>query len=161
VPGSFRVDRGGCQLGLGPRLQRALLAMLVVDAGHVVPADRLTGVLWRAEPPAAPLASVQACVSELRRLLEPGRQARAPARILVTQAPGYALRACQRRRTVLAAGPGPEPGPEPRRLEAAVLAQDASLDWRPAVAAPSDAPGPAGAQVTRSRPAGKRPGCRR
>src|SRR6516162_1080808 len=90
--GSFRVELDGRELDLGPRLQRALLAILVVEAGHVVPVDRLLDLLWREEPPAAAIASVQAYVSQLRRVLEPGRPARAPARVLVTQDPGYVLR---------------------------------------------------------------------
>jgi DNA-binding SARP family transcriptional activator/tetratricopeptide (TPR) repeat protein len=92
VLGSFRVDRDGVEIGLGPRLQRTLLAILVVDAGHAVPVDRLIDLLWREDPPAAALASVQAYVSQLRRVLEPGRPARTPARVLVTQDPGYMLR---------------------------------------------------------------------
>jgi DNA-binding SARP family transcriptional activator len=90
--GAFRVDRDGREVYLGPRLQRTLLAILVVDAGHVVPVDRLIDLLWRDEPPAAAIASVQAYVSQLRRVLEPDRPARAPARVLVTQDPGYVLR---------------------------------------------------------------------
>ena len=71
------------------------------------------------------------------------------------------MRAYQRCRAVLAAELGLEPGPEPRRLEAAVLAQDAWLDWHPAavaVVAPShSAPGPAGARIPRSGPAEELP----
>ena len=93
VLGSFRVDRDGRELDPGPRLQRALLAILVVEAGHIVPVDRLIDLLWRNEPPVAAVASVQAYVSQLRRVLEPGRAPRAPARVLVTQDPGYLLRA--------------------------------------------------------------------
>ena len=48
--------------------------------------------LWRGEPPSRALASLQAYVSNLRRLLEPGRPPRAPARFLVSASPGYALR---------------------------------------------------------------------
>jgi DNA-binding winged helix-turn-helix (wHTH) protein len=92
VLGSFRVDRDGVEVDPGPRLQRMLLAILVVEAGHVVPVDRLVDLLWREEPPAAAMASVQAYVSQLRRLLEPGRPARALASVLVTQDPGYLLR---------------------------------------------------------------------
>jgi predicted ATPase/DNA-binding SARP family transcriptional activator/DNA-binding CsgD family transcriptional regulator len=92
VLGSFRVSRDGHEVDLGPRLQRALLAILVLEAGHVVPVDRLIDLLWREEPPAAAIASVQAYISQLRRVLEPGRLARAPARVLVTQDPGYLLR---------------------------------------------------------------------
>src|SRR5215472_14283195 len=93
VLGAFRVDRDGREVDLGPRLQRALLAILVVEAGHAVPVDRLIDLLWRDKPPAAAIASVQAYISQLRRVLEPGRPARALAQVLVTQDPGYVLRA--------------------------------------------------------------------
>src|SRR6516162_2682442 len=92
VLGAFGVDRDGREVDLGPRLQRTLLAILVVEAGHVVRADRLLGLLWRDEPPAAASASVQAYVSQLRRVLEPDRAPRTPAAVLVTQDPGYVLR---------------------------------------------------------------------
>ena len=93
VLGAFRVDRDGQAVPLGPRLQRTLLAILVVEAGHVVPVDRLIDLLWREEPPAAAIASLQAYISQLRRVLEPERSARAPSQVLVTQDPGYVLRA--------------------------------------------------------------------
>src|SRR6478736_4345276 len=92
VLGAFRVERDGQQADLGPRLQRTLLAILLVDGGRVVPVDRLIDLLWRDGPPAAAIASVQAYVSQLRRALEPDRPGRAPARVLVTQDPGYVLR---------------------------------------------------------------------
>ena len=79
----FKTLRTKLLIGVTP-----LLAILVVEAGRVVPADRLIDLLWRDEPPAAAIASVQAYISQLRRVLEPGRPARAPARVLVTQDPG-------------------------------------------------------------------------
>ncbi len=48
--------------------------------------------LWRGEPPAKAIASLQSYVANLRRLLEPGRPPRAPASVLVSAAPGYAVR---------------------------------------------------------------------
>jgi DNA-binding SARP family transcriptional activator len=49
------VDRSGRQLDPGARLQRTLLAILVVQAGHVVPAERLIDPLWP-DPPGAVIA---------------------------------------------------------------------------------------------------------
>lgn len=69
-----------------------MLALLVAARGQVVPVDRMIEDLWRGEPPARALLSLQAYVSNLRRLLEPGRPPRTPARLLVSAAPGYALR---------------------------------------------------------------------
>jgi DNA-binding SARP family transcriptional activator len=86
------VEQDGREVDLGPRLQRTLLAILLVNLGHVVPADRLIDLLWRDNLPAAARASVQAHVSQLRRVLEPGRPPRTPARVRVTQDPGYLLR---------------------------------------------------------------------
>jgi hypothetical protein len=116
VLGSFRVDRDGQEIGIGPRLQRALLAILVLDARHVVPVDRLIDLLWRDEPPAAAIASVQAYISHLRRVLEPGRPARAPARVLVTEDPGYVLRVGDDQAFKLLR-PGPAPPPSQRRAQ--------------------------------------------
>lgn len=93
--GAFGAELDGKAAPLGPRLQRTLLAILVVEAGHVVPVDRLIDLLWHEEPPAAAIASLQAYVSQLRRLLEPGRAARALSSVLVTQDPGYVLRATE------------------------------------------------------------------
>jgi len=75
----------------GPR-QRAVLALLLVGRGEVVSVDRMIEQLWRGEPPPRAIASLQAYVSNLRRLLEPERPQRTPATLLVSRAPGYALR---------------------------------------------------------------------
>lgn len=90
---------GGCDAVLagrpvdlgGPR-QRAVLALLVAAGGEVVPAERVTDDLWRGEPPPRALGALQAYVSHLRRALEPDRAPRAPATVLVSASPGYAVR---------------------------------------------------------------------
>ncbi|MBW0272756.1 transcriptional regulator [Nocardia sp. MH4] len=92
VLGSFAAESGGESIPLGGPRQRGVLALLIAARGQVVPVDRLIEDLWRGEPPSRALASLQAYVSNLRRLLEPGRPPRAPARVLVSAAPGYALR---------------------------------------------------------------------
>mgnify|MGYP002135091150 FL=1 len=90
--GSVRAHNGAQSVDLGARLQRALLARLVVAHGHTVSVDRLIDDLWEGEPPPKALSALQVYVSHLRRVLEPGRPRRAPAQILVSAAPGYCLR---------------------------------------------------------------------
>ena len=69
----------------------SLLAVLLVHANQVVSLDRLIEELWGEEPPPQAAASLQTYVSNLRRALDPGRPARAPSRVLVSQPPGYRL----------------------------------------------------------------------
>ncbi|MCD7445595.1 AfsR/SARP family transcriptional regulator [Streptomyces lincolnensis] len=85
-------DDTGAPLALkGPR-HRAVLARLLVARRRVVPVARLVADLWE-EPPADAVSAVRTFVAGLRRCLEPERPPRAPARLLVTEGPGYALRA--------------------------------------------------------------------
>ncbi|WP_280472633.1 BTAD domain-containing putative transcriptional regulator [Nocardia cyriacigeorgica] len=92
VLGSFTAESDAEPIPLGGPRQRGVLALLVAARGQVVPVDRMVEDLWRGEAPARALASLQAYISNLRRLLEPGRPPRTPARLLVSAAPGYALR---------------------------------------------------------------------
>ena len=89
--GPLEARDGERRVELGRPKQRVLLAVLLVHANHVVSLDRLIEELWGAEPPPQAAASLQTYVSNLRRALEPGRPARAPSRILVSQPPGYRL----------------------------------------------------------------------
>ncbi|WP_189262648.1 AfsR/SARP family transcriptional regulator [Streptomyces fuscichromogenes] len=92
VLGPVTAERAGLPLALkGPR-HRAVLARLIVARGRVVPVARLVADLWE-EPPPAAVGAVRTFVGDLRRALEPDRPPRAPARLLVTDGPGYALRA--------------------------------------------------------------------
>lgn len=84
-------DERGPVVLKGPR-QRAVLARLLIAGGRVVPVERLVDDLWAA-PPDGAVGAIQTFVSDLRRALEPDRPPRQPARLLVTAAPGYALRA--------------------------------------------------------------------
>lgn len=92
VLGPLEAEVDGNPVDLGGPRQRAVLALLVAARGDVVPVDRLIDDLWRGEPPRKASASLQAYVSNLRRLLEPRREPRAPAKILVSAPPGYAVR---------------------------------------------------------------------
>ncbi|MFB9371905.1 BTAD domain-containing putative transcriptional regulator [Kitasatospora albolonga] len=92
VLGALGAEVDGRPARLGGPHQRAVLGQLLVVDGAVVPADRLVEGLWQGRPPAKASASLQAYVSNLRRLLEPGRGPREAARLLVSEGPGYALR---------------------------------------------------------------------
>ncbi|CAL9659788.1 BTAD domain-containing putative transcriptional regulator [Streptomyces sp. enrichment culture] len=92
VLGAVTAGRGPHVLALkGPR-HRAVLARLVLARRRVVPVARLVEDLWE-EPPPRAVGAVRTFVGDLRRALEPERPPRAPARLLVTEGPGYALRA--------------------------------------------------------------------
>ncbi|HEX6597608.1 MAG TPA: BTAD domain-containing putative transcriptional regulator, partial [Acidimicrobiales bacterium] len=84
VDGDRLVDLGG------PR-QRTLVAALAIGANRVVSADRLIDILWGERAPGRAAAGLQVLVSNLRKVLEPDRAARADAQVLVTRPPGYVL----------------------------------------------------------------------
>ena len=92
VLGPIELEVAGRPVDPGGPRQRAVLALLLVGRGEVVSVDRMIELLWRGEPPPRAIASLQAYVSNLRKLLEPDRPQRSPATLLVSRAPGYALR---------------------------------------------------------------------
>jgi DNA-binding SARP family transcriptional activator len=83
VLGSLEVRDGDRLLSLAGAKQRALLALLLLNANRVVSRERLIDELWGEEPPETAVQSVQVYVSRLRRLL--------PDATLLTRAPGYVL----------------------------------------------------------------------
>jgi predicted ATPase/DNA-binding SARP family transcriptional activator len=89
--GPLEVYDGDRPLQLGGTKQRALLAMLLLNANRVVSSDRLIDALWGEKPPETAQTALQVHVSHLRKLLEPD-QGRRGHEVLVTQAPGYVLR---------------------------------------------------------------------
>ena len=91
ILGPLEVAAEGRLLDLGRPKQRAVLGILLLRANTVVSLEHLVDELWGEEPPAQAIASLQAYVSHLRRLLEPAREARARVGPLLSQAPGYRL----------------------------------------------------------------------
>lgn len=81
-PDDRPVDVGGAK-------PRALLTLLLAEAGRVVPIDRIVSTLWGDEPPPTVTGTLQAYVSHLRRVLEPERGPRQAPSVLLTRAPGY------------------------------------------------------------------------
>ncbi len=86
-------DADGSPLPLGAPRHREVLGRLLIARGRVVPVGRLVADLWEDEAPAGALGAVRTFVAGLRRALEPERPPRQPSRLLVTDGPGYALRA--------------------------------------------------------------------
>ena len=82
-PLEVRLEDGPIELG--PRKQRAVFAMLALEAGRTVSADRLVEGLWGERTPATAPKMVQLYVSHLRRALgENGAR-------IVTRGRGYEL----------------------------------------------------------------------
>ena len=103
----------GSALDVGGAKPRALLTLLLADAGRVVGIDRIVSTLWGDDPPPTVTGTLQAYVSHLRRVLEPERGPREAPTVLLTRPPGY-LPAGRRRRPGPAALRRPRGGGRPR-----------------------------------------------
>src|SRR6187549_3718792 len=129
--GPLAVWDGGREVPLGASRQRAVLAILLLRAGEVVPTARIVDELWGERPPSTAVKAVQVYVSQLRKALGES--------VVETRGGGYVVRPepgaldverftglLERGRTLLASGAAGE--------AAAVLAEALAL-WRgPALA---------------------------
>jgi len=84
-------DDAGRPLAVAGGRQRTLLARLLVAGGETVPVERLIESIWGDDLPADPANTLQQAVAQLRRALEPDRERRAPAQVLVREGTGYRL----------------------------------------------------------------------
>ncbi|GAA1928977.1 BTAD domain-containing putative transcriptional regulator [Nocardioides marmoribigeumensis] len=91
VLGELEVEVGTEVLDLGGPKPRALVGLMLAAGGRPVPFEHLVDQIWGDAPPARVEASLQSYVARLRRVLEPGRDARSPAQVLRTHAGGYSL----------------------------------------------------------------------
>jgi predicted ATPase/DNA-binding SARP family transcriptional activator len=66
----MRAIRAGRDLPLGGPKQRSVLALLLLEAGRVVPSERLVDELWHGRPPTGAVKTLRSYVSRLRTLLE-------------------------------------------------------------------------------------------
>ena len=85
VLGRLEVSLDGAPVRIGSRMQRRLLALLLLHAGDPVPAERMVDLLWDGEPPPSAPQGLHTYVSRLRRALGDG----AP---IESDAHGYRLR---------------------------------------------------------------------
>jgi YVTN family beta-propeller protein len=83
ILGPLVVSNAGRHLEVGGGKQRALLALLVLNAGRTVSTDHAIDALWGPQAPASALNSIRIYVSKLRKALGDG--------VLVTAGRGYVL----------------------------------------------------------------------
>jgi DNA-binding SARP family transcriptional activator/tetratricopeptide (TPR) repeat protein len=87
VLGPVEVVVDGRPLDIRRPQQRAVLALLLLDAGRVLPAARIGTALWADAAPGSARTQVQVCVSRIRAVL----RAAGLGDALVTEAGGYRL----------------------------------------------------------------------
>lgn len=90
--GQLTASYDGAPLDLGGPRQRAVLAVLLLAEGDIVPADRIAESVWTDRAPADTAGALQAYVSHLRKRLQPGSAARTRSAVIVSEGPGYAVR---------------------------------------------------------------------
>src|SRR5262245_29485900 len=83
ILGPLEVRDGERDVRLRGGKQRALLALLLVNANRTLPIDRIVDELWGEDVPGSAHKMVQIHVSKLRKHLTPG--------VLHTRPPGYSL----------------------------------------------------------------------
>ena len=87
VLGALEAGSGGTLVELGPPKERALLAILLLHVGEIVPVERLIELLWGEAAPRTADHSIQIYISDLRKALEP----LAGRRLIQRRPPGYQL----------------------------------------------------------------------
>ncbi|MDG4820601.1 BTAD domain-containing putative transcriptional regulator [Asanoa sp. WMMD1127] len=92
ILGPIRVVDGDREIDLGPGKQRAVLAVLLLNANRPVPTTQIVDAVWQDEPPENGANVVQKYVAGLRRALEPDRSPRTPGQLLTLTEAGYLLR---------------------------------------------------------------------
>ena len=88
ILGPIEVTEGGRLLGLGGPKQRALLAILLLQANEVVSRDRLIDGIWGEDPPDNPGQTLDTYVSRVRKALGADRIERRGAGYAVRVEPG-------------------------------------------------------------------------
>ena len=89
--GRLEVLRDGAPVDLGSQRQRALLALLLANAGTVLSTDRILDELWGDAGATDKHNSLWVYVSGLRGALEPDRPKRSEGTVLLTRSPGYVV----------------------------------------------------------------------
>ena len=91
ILGPLQVLRSGRVVPLGGPRQRAVLALLLLEANRAVSMDRLAEDVWGGQPPEGWVTTLQTYVFHLRRAVEPDRARGDGGGVLVTRDRGYLL----------------------------------------------------------------------
>src|SRR3954447_4334835 len=84
ILGPLEIELDGIPLELSGQRQRAVLALLLLNANHVVPTERIVDELWGETPPRTAVTSLHNTLVQLRKLLG--------SDVVTTRPPGYVLR---------------------------------------------------------------------
>jgi hypothetical protein len=87
VLGDLEVRRDGQAIALGAHQQRAVLAVLVLHAGELVPSERLIDDLWGERPPATAAKTLQVYISRLRTTRTRGSRRLLPESVRPSRVP--------------------------------------------------------------------------
>ncbi|WP_405581193.1 BTAD domain-containing putative transcriptional regulator [Streptomyces sp. NBC_01190] len=88
ILGHLEVLADGRAVQLGGARERTVLAMLLLEVGHVIPVERLIDAVWDDDPPVTSRGQIQICISNLRRrVLAAGGED-----LIETRRPGYLVR---------------------------------------------------------------------
>ncbi len=91
ILGPVEVEADGERVRLGPQL-RAVLAVLLLEAGQVVPRSRLAELLWGEPIPDGAATTLRSHILHLRRALAPKHPGQEQRAVIVTEASSYGLR---------------------------------------------------------------------
>ncbi|WP_051799619.1 BTAD domain-containing putative transcriptional regulator [Catenuloplanes japonicus] len=91
VLGPLTASAGDTEIDLGPAKQRAVLALLLLNANRPVSATAIVDTVWADDPPENGANVVQKHIAGLRRALEPDRSPRSPSTVLTLDGAGYRL----------------------------------------------------------------------
>ncbi len=132
--GPVEAHRDGVRVPLGGPKQRAVLAVLLLNANRTVQVSQIVDGVWGERPPQRAVNTVQVYVSALRRALEPRPPGDPADRLLTTRGTGYMLRADERSLDLLeflaAAADGRRASSEGRHADAAARLRHALGLWR-------------------------------
>jgi DNA-binding SARP family transcriptional activator len=132
--GPVEAHRDGARVPLGGPKQRAVLAMLLLNANRMVQVSQIIDGVWGDGAPQRAVNTVQVYVSGLRRALEPQPPPDPADRLLTTRGTGYVLRADEHTLDLLeflaAASDGRRAMDEGRHAEAARRLRHALGLWR-------------------------------